>query len=277
MSESRVFEVEILKWEKYNPGGKKLPWIRIEGSLIHSAKWELLSASGRLLWLSLLCLKSTVGPSNVRFTPKNGSRLAKCKPGRLPAVLRELEQTEWIRVVKSPLARALTDVRTIRNDTRRTNETDDPLLRSGQDAEPVVAQRSKPEQIELLKTKNATRVAKPPPPGMQDVIAHYCEQWKSRYRSTKSPKIFGAAAGAISKMVTEMGAESAKEYITAYFQMPDQWFVTKSHDVPTLISNLNKVTHFMSTGKMITRTEIQNLDKNVSNNNTLMALERGEI
>ena len=113
--------------------------------------------------------------------------------------------------------------------------------------------------------------------GVGDVIAFYCAEWKTRYRAEKSPPVTGKVAGQLKKLVEEIGSERARALIEAYLQMPDSWFVTKAHDIPTLITNLNKVSHFLDTGKLITRREVQRLDLEVTSENTLQAIRRGEV
>jgi hypothetical protein len=78
---------------------------------------------------------------------------------------------------------------------------------------------------------------------VQDLIANYCDAWRERYGS--NPPITGKVSG----------------IVTAYLSMPDQWFVTKRHDIPTMIVNLNTIAHFIETGTIITQSDLKKLGK----------------
>jgi hypothetical protein len=117
----------------------------------------------------------------------------------------------------------------------------------------------------------------PAAPGTQQLIALYCDLWRLRYKSTRSPDVGGRAAKRIKDLVNDFGAARAEVLIRAYLQMPDQWFVTKTHDIETLWSNLNKVSLFADSGRMITKQETRDLDTQVATKNQQLALERGEI
>jgi hypothetical protein len=134
----------------------------------------------------------------------------------------------------------------------------------------------KGQQAELIPA-DASRSGKTPPPNSREIIALYCDEWKARYKAAKSPPIRGKEAGQLTKFIIDLGEPRVREIITAYFQMPDAWFVTKSHDITTMLASLNKITHFISTGQMVTRSDIRNLEKTVDVKNTIEALERGEI
>lgn len=126
------------------------------------------------------------------------------------------------------------------------------------------------ENENLRKPKRASA-----PEGTQAVIARYCELWKQRYNS--SPPVGGKVAGQIKTLVKDFGVYKATQFIEAYLDMPDSWFVTKRHDIATLMQNLNAVAQFIETGRLFTKKEIQNLDSQNTLRNTLDAIERGEI
>lgn len=125
------------------------------------------------------------------------------------------------------------------------------------------------------KTKKVTENKSQLPTETKSLIAFYCEAWKSRYNS--NPPIGGKEAGIFRTLVKDLGFEKAKNFVNAYLQMPDPWFVTKRHDAATLRLNLNSVEHFITTGKLVTRKDVNELDKRISYQNTIDALRRGEI
>lgn len=116
----------------------------------------------------------------------------------------------------------------------------------------------------IIRTKNKNLLAKKPKAPSNEVahveganllIAHYCEEYKIRYKA--SPPITGRAAGIIKTTLKEFGLEKAKAMISAYLSMADSWFLTKSHDLETFRNNLNKVSQFMQNGVQVSRADIR--------------------
>ena len=81
------------------------------------------------------------------------------------------------------------------------------------------------------------------------MIAFYCEQWKTKYKSDKSPPILPQHAKSIKTVIQQVGSERAKVLIEAYLRMDERWFVTKSHDIPTMVANLTAITKFVENGE----------------------------
>lgn len=129
------------------------------------------------------------------------------------------------------------------------------------------------EEKRITKNKNHS----PPIESAAPVIGVYCDLWRDRYKTESHPVILKKEAGMIKNFVKSVGQKKAIEIITTYLEMPDHWFVTKRHDIPTMMANLNSITQFMETGKMFTRGEIRNLDVSVVNQQTIDALRKGEI
>lgn len=117
--------------------------------------------------------------------------------------------------------------------------------------------------------------AEKPPQKSNLAIARYCELWKDRYKA--DPPIGGKVAGQIARLVKDHGLEKTISFIEAYLQMPDQWFIKKRHDVTTLIGNLNAVSQFIATGRIISNREINQMDTSISHQNILNMIDRGEI
>lgn len=113
------------------------------------------------------------------------------------------------------------------------------------------------------------------PEGTQDTIARYCDSWRARYGA--NPHIGKKVAGQIKSLVKDMGYQKAMQYIEAYLEMPDAWFVKKRHDIPTLMSNMNAVTQYIQTGRLFTNRDIRSLEQAVNTQNLLDMVERGQI
>lgn len=94
----------------------------------------------------------------------------------------------------------------------------------------------------------------------RDLVAVYCECWQKTYRSKKSPVIMPHHGKMLKDLGLRAGA-AAEQMIRAFLAMPDTWFVTKRHDIPTLMSNLNAVTQFIETGMMVSKSQLRDTDE----------------
>jgi hypothetical protein len=90
------------------------------------------------------------------------------------------------------------------------------------------------------------------------LVQHFASTYRARY--DVEPPITPKAAGQLTYLGKSLGFEGAKEYITAYLEMNDQWFLTKHHEVGVLLDNLNKVQHYLQTGRAITTTTAKRLE-----------------
>jgi len=109
------------------------------------------------------------------------------------------------------------------------------------------------------------------------LVALYCNLWKEKYNSPRSPDIRGKAAGQIKGLVKDLGYARVEILIEAYLQMSDTWFITKTHDVATFLDNLAKVSLFADSGKMITRSQLKQFEKKVESQELDKLIEEGRI
>lgn len=131
-------------------------------------------------------------------------------------------------------------------------------------------------ELRASKEQKSQKAQKPKPLSPASAIAHYCELWSKRYGGAH-PAITGKDAGLMKSLVKDHGVDKVIGFIDAYLQMPDNWFLIKRHDILTLATSLNAVVHFMSTGKTVTRTELQNIDKAITNKNLMDRVKKGEV
>jgi hypothetical protein len=99
----------------------------------------------------------------------------------------------------------------------------------------------------------APETGEPPPldnsvPIGQDLVATYCMAWKSKYGDR--PPVLPSDTKKLKTLGESVGRDKAKAMIAAYLRMQTTWFITKRHDVETLMSNLNVVQDFLATGKV---------------------------
>ena len=219
-----IYKITVLNWDRHNPnmkhGHKKT---LIANNFCTDAKLGAMPVTVRWMFLGILL---TCG-DHTRDTVEMGERQ-----------MRDLLESSW------SIERALASLQSLQ------------LLTFEKVA--LIEEKRREKKRREEKRRDATPRAPSASPRVSDVVSHYCERWKERYSS--SPPISGKAAGQIKRLVLDHGERRAKEFIEAYVAMPDSWFVTKRHDVGTLLENLNAVAQFADTGKMLTRAHLQKLN-----------------
>lgn len=258
MAANSIYRIKILNWEKHNPKRKKhYKYTLISNNLIHDGQLRTLPVSVRWLWINLLLTAGDLSRDTVEISERQ---------------LRDMLESSW------SISRALDAFQSFQMVTWEIVKVTPPPNR-------IEENRIEENRIEgktvSKKTKQVTQglpaVANPSasPPKVNLVIARYCELWKDRYGG--DAPISGKVAGQIKLLIKDHGEIKALSYVEAYLAMPDPWFITKRHDVGTLMLNLNPIAQFMATGKIYSKQEIQNVDKAIGTKNLLDMIEAGEI
>lgn len=130
------------------------------------------------------------------------------------------------------------------------------------------------DSLEETNTVAHPAVAEAPPP---NIVAYYCDAWRFRYKAEKSPTISPKGAGQLHRLVKDFGFAKAQQLVRAYLSMPDKFFVLKRHEIGLIANNLAAISHYMDSGRMVTHAEVKHLDTQVTNQNTMDAIERGDI
>lgn len=104
----------------------------------------------------------------------------------------------------------------------------------------------------------------------EDVIGRYHELWKQLYKE-RAP-LLPLDYKKLNDLAKNLGAKTAISLVEAFFAMPDSWFISKRHDVQSLISNLTKVQHFVATGKTVTRRDADSIESAQSLANQIQRL-----
>jgi len=145
-------------------------------------------------------------------------------------------------------------------------------------------EKNRKEENRIPKEKRIQKDAPQPPKeavpvseNSHQIVALYCDNWKDRYKSEKSPVVMPHHAKLIKTLVKQIGLDRSKDIVSAYFKMPDTWFVTKRHDIPTLMGNLNAITQYLETGKMITRKDLKNMESKLGTQSLLQMVDEGKL
>lgn len=252
-----IYKITIPKWEQYNGSLKKgHQCILLSTGFLSDAKIRSQTLSGRLLFLSCLLVAGESKRSQIEVTHESLCFQSGVKSQSLESQLTQLQSFQLISYEKIPFSQ---------------DKREEKLKKME-----VKGDEKEPEGQAVSKSLISSRKPKASAPdGTHSVIARYCELWKDRYNGTAP--IRGKDAGLVKTLVNDFGVYKAIQFIEAYLEMPDSWFVTKRHDIATLVNNLPAVSQFIETGKMFTKKEINGLDSSNTLRNTLDAIERGEI
>lgn len=257
-----IYKITVKNWEKYNSKKKKShDCILLSTGFLSDAKILTLPPGGRLLYLGLLL---RCGEVSATMCEASHDQLLTFAGGRgqvVSTLLSQLEDLQLVTVEKiEPFINRIEKKRKEKN--RNEGESEFKNLETQETQE---TQKQAAVQIAKAFAHDSTKA----------VISKYCEIWKSKYGT--NPPVGGKVAGQIKTLVKDHGVYRATQFIEAYLDMPDAWFITKRHDISTLLANLNAVAQFIETGRMFTKKEISNLDSSNSLRNTLEAIDRGEI
>lgn len=101
------------------------------------------------------------------------------------------------------------------------------------------------------------------------IIATYVDAYRKQYDGA-DPPIEGRNAGAARHLagMKRFSDEHLAAIVEEYVGMEDAWFLTKAHDLPTLLANLNKVTLKLQTGASLTSHEVRSRERKQTTLNT---------
>lgn len=259
-----IYKITITNWKKYNANRKKsYRSVMISERFLDDAKIQSLTPVSRLLFLSCILASSQSDQGQCEVNHESLQRQSGVKSQSIQSQLDLLQSLRLLSYESiSPL---------MNRNEMKGNEKKRITLKGKQVEKSDNQPDKKPDASQPPKT------AAPVEEKVNVVIALYCDLWRSRYKTDKSPTIMPDHAKKMNQFVKTAGVEKAKVFVEAYLQMVDSWFVTKRHDIPTLVGSLNAITHFIDTGQMITRRQTNQLDLASTNQSTLDALRNGEI
>jgi len=252
MAKITTYKITIINWEKHNPKIKLkagYTHFMLSKRFFHDQKILQLSANESLLFINLLSIAADLMCDSFTIHTRlllDSLRLRDKSLSNALMRFQELQLLTFEKVVPNRIEEKRKEEKRKEGDTDLKNEN-----------KRIAVPAEQPTQKSNL------------------AIAKYCELWKDRYKA--SPPIGKKEAGQIARLVKEHGLEKTNSFIEAYLQMPDPWFIKKRHDISTLVSNLNAVSQFLATGRLITNREITQIDTTISHQNILNMIDRGEI
>ncbi len=247
MKDVVIYEISILEWFDNKPSSAIRRKLTLDSAFLTDARLNHLSSSTKYMLIHLLL-----------------TSISKRNP---PTILVNHQELTTIFNSKVKARQALENLQSLQLLTfnaKHRNETNQNVIK-----------RNETNLHELKQSKKKAIVKEKDPLPVKELVTHYCDTWKTRYSAF--PMINGRTSGQLKQLVKDFGLEKSKQIIDAYLRMTDSWFLTKRHDIPTLLANLNSISHFIETGKSISRTEILQFDKNQATYNLLKDIQENGI
>ncbi len=243
-----VITITIKNWGKYQPRKdyKKPTWFALNNRILEDSDFFSFEPEEFKVWIYLLCQASQHSCGKIRLNLEHAKRICNLSEKIVRSTLAKLLK---INVICTDSVRDLYGIRTPHNITEHNNTI------QGEACTENGGSKS------TRKSKNLQPANAAAHEGVNEVVGLYCKLWKERYQD--NPVIRGKTAGQLRSLVKDVGKNKALLLIEAYLRMPDQWFVTKRHDISTFEANLNSVTHFLATGKIVTRLALKSLEEKV--------------
>lgn len=248
---NQIFKVTITNWYEHNPNKKKTyKKTLIANNMIHDARICAMPTSHRWLFFGLLLIAGDYANDTVTITEQQVNNILTARVGAENALML-LQQYQLVTFEKSSL----------------NKEKKEDKERNRKEKKPKGKIISQIEQVDVV----------PPDKNVSHLISEYCLKWKQAYKTEQSPIIKPKDAKDFKSFLENVGFEKAKLVVENYFEMGDKWFLTKRHDMQTMLNNLNAIIQFSETKRLVTSQEINTFEKNQTNKNTLDALRNGEI
>lgn len=220
----------ILNYEKFNPRSdvKRPSWYRKENNIYFDEKFFDYTAHELLVWDFLLSSASRNHDATFRYNEAYISQYSRVPIDEVRTAVQKLERDGAVRVDREP-----------RNvNVPPTNAR--------------VPKRIATEITENTEITNSTkntdaRSLRESPPG-NPVVGKYIDEFRKKYSGT-TPGLAGKDFKLLKQIGEIEGPEVASDMVTVFFQMPEDWFKTKCHDVGTFWENRNKVKAALHTGR----------------------------
>lgn len=242
-----TFDVEVIGWEKHNGSKKKNHrYFMLEYRFFEDSKISQLKQIECLLFIKCLCIAADLMVNRFQIHAGMMPKRWRIDDKTTENCLKTLQEFQLVRYEKNDSFPNTKQYNTKENNTKQS-------------------------KVSKVSEKSVSLPAQP----QQNLIPIYCELWKSRYGA--NPPIRPQDAKNLKAFVSNTGFDAAKQLLENYFLIPDAWFIKKRHDLVTFLNSLSIIAAFMESGKVVSNTELKALDRAVANNNTIAALERGEI
>lgn len=261
ISKENLVKIKILNWSKYQKSMKSMKFIRIETSIFDDEKVFQLSSSGKLFWIYLLTVSGRHGTDLIQVCYRHSAALLRLRTSLIHRCAIDLQRLQLLEIVsetKKPLRVEYSRIEESRIEERDTALADD-----------------NPDGLRTSK-KKSSKSKKKKGTATSDAIAYYCDLWKIKYGAKTSPNITGKESGIIKRMVQSMHLERTKDFMDAYFAMPDAWLIKQAHPIALMETKKMEVHRFMQSGQHVSSRDSRNIERKSQNKTLFDKFEEGD-
>lgn len=239
-------EVKIINWEKHQPKTDAVRhphWFKLKNDMPNNEALFGLTAETKWVWICLLCLASKKRSGVLKFKADwFGHWAGGIATQNVTVAITSLQLSGIIECAQS----FVHDTRS-RLEERRIEEN-----RGENTGERKIEKNSKKANLSV----------RPPDFGSKEVIAHYCEEYKTRYGG--NPTITGKTAGQVKSLLKTLSVCRVKDLISVYLQTEDPWFLKVRHRFSEFSSNLEQLGASLEKGSAIEAHDpFKNIEKEI--------------
>lgn len=260
-----IYKITVTNWTKHNPKHKRnFKKTLLDNRFCEDAKIRSLPMTSRWLFLNLLGVCSDMCGDTVEVSSNTLRTMLECNLN-IDGVLDQLQSLQLVKYTKNTFLLE-----------RKGRE------RKGSEGNSVkgITEKKPEEKVEIVSSKQQLDFQSPgeieKAPGMKanEAIVHYCTLWKKRYGS--NPTMTKQQIGQLMRMVKELHLPKVLKLLEAYLKMNDTWYIKKRHDLVVFAQNISAIGHFMDTGKTISNTTLNQLDRTEGFRSQLERIRSGE-
>lgn len=231
--------ITIINWNKFNPRKdvKRPTWFAMSNDLLDHPDFADFSPVEFHTLVYIFSQASKRNSPDVDLVFAH-AKVRNIEPALLMTVIRKLERIHCVRVTSEvPYAHV--------QNLYATDTTD------RHDRQTEGAEHAHVQNLPAGKKRASRKPAGAVVPLGQNLVAAYCEAYRKRYPT--NPVLKPQDGRQLKAFGEQVGEPKAKELIAAYLTMNNSWFITKVHDVGTLLNNLNQVQNYVATGQIVTK------------------------
>ena len=127
-----------------------------------------------------------------------------------------------------------------------------------------------------IKPRSAQAAAPKSPAKSAPLWAVYKEEFIKKWRKDPPPPD-ATTYSQLCVLLRNFGEEQSKDVIRHYFKLNDSYYIQNFHPIALLVKQRHKICSSMSTGISMTKATVQRFEKTVQFQESLQAIEKGEM
>lgn len=271
-----VFKITIKNWTKHNSNKKKNHrYFLLENRFFYDTKILNCSALDTMLFINCLCIASDLCSDCIEVSVKSFSTQLRLTSNSLQTRLETLQQLQLVSYEKKD---------SLLIQEKRKQEKKRKTIQECKIFEPSKNSEKNEEPFQLkIEGLDHQQVDDPIEVNTSHLVSFYIEKWQKLYDTCAKPEFKDSelknlktfAFGTVKKPKNKF--KRTKEIIETYLEMKDAFFALRRHDLTTMLSNLNAISLFQENGKLVTKMDLRELEKETNYEQTLRKIREEGI